>query len=144
MTKAADTLGNEGLMFKGTRAFSSFSVDDIKKAKKFYSETLGLDVNEIPEGIELHLAGGGIPVFVYPSTDYHAPEHTVLNFLVDDIDEAVHLLGMRGVKMEHYDLPDMKTDAKGIVRNEGGGMGPKAIAWFKDPADHILAVIQEK
>ena len=144
MTKAMDTLGNEGLMFKGTRAFSSFSVDDIKAAKKFYSETLGLDVNEIPEGIELHLAGGGIPVFVYPSTDYHAPEHTVLNFLVDDIDEAVDQLGMRGVKMEHYDLPDMKTDAKGILRNDSGGMGPKAIAWFKDPAHHILAVIQEE
>ena len=38
----------------------------------------------------------------------------------------------------------MKTDAKGILRNESGGMGPKAIAWFKDPAGHILSVLQEK
>ena len=50
MDKAMDTLGNKGLMFKGTKAFSSFSVDDLKKAKTFYSETLGLDVNETPEG----------------------------------------------------------------------------------------------
>src|SRR6185295_7479157 len=140
MTKAMDILGNEGLMFKGTRAFSSFSVDDLKKAKAFYAGTLGIDVNEIPEGLELHLAGGGIPVFIYHSTDYHAPEHTVLNFLVDNVDEAVAQLGRRGVHMEHYDLPDIKTDAKGIMRNENGGMGPKAIAWFKDPSDHILAV----
>ena len=144
MTKAMETLGNEGLMFKGTKAFSSFSVDDMKKAKAFYAETLGLDVNEVPEGLELHLAGGGVPVFIYHSTDYHAPEHTVLNFMVDDVDEAVDKLGMRGVRMEHYDLPEMKTDAKGILRNGGGGIGPKAIAWFKDPAGHILSVLQEK
>lgn len=144
MSKAMDTLGNEGLMFKGTKAFSSFSVDDLKKAKAFYAETLGLDVNEVPEGLELHLAGGGVPVFIYHSTDYHAPEHTVLNFIVDDVDEAVEKLEQRGVRMEHYDMRDIKTDAKGIMRNDNGGMGPKAIAWFKDPADHILAVLQEE
>lgn len=144
MTKAMESLGNEGMMFKGTKAFSSFSVDDIKGAKVFYAETLGLDVNEVPEGLELHLAGGGVPVFIYHSTDYHAPEHTVLNFIVDDIDDTVEKLGMRGVRMEHYDLPDIKTDAKGILRNANGGMGPKAIAWFKDPAGHILSVLQEK
>ena len=131
-------------MFKNTKAFSSFPVDDVEKAKKFYSEVLGLDVKETPEGLELHLAGGGIPVFIYPSGDYHAPEHTVLNFLVDDIDKAVDELVSRGIYMEHYDLPDMKTDRKGIMRNVSGAMGPKAIAWFKDPADHILSVIQEK
>jgi predicted enzyme related to lactoylglutathione lyase len=144
MTKAMESLGNEGMMFKGTKAFSSFSVDDIKGAKVFYAETLGLDVNEVPEGLELHLAGGGVPVFIYQSTDYHAPEHTVLNFIVDDIDDTVEKLGMRGVRMEHYDLPDIKTGAKGILRNANGGMGPKAIAWFKDPAGHILSVLQEK
>ena len=144
MDKKMETLGNEGLMFKGTKAFSSFSVNDLKKAKAFYAGTLGLDLNEVPEGLELHLAGGGVPVFIYHSTDYHAPEHTVLNFIVDDVDEAVEKLEQRGVRMEHYDLPDMKTDAKGIMRNDNGGMGPKAIAWFKDPADHILAVLQEK
>jgi catechol 2,3-dioxygenase-like lactoylglutathione lyase family enzyme len=144
MTKEMETLGNEGMMFKGTKAFSSFSVDDMKKAKAFYSETLGLDVNETPEGLELHLAGGGVPVFIYHSTDYHAPEHTVLNFMVDDIDEAVDNLARRGVRMEHYDTPDIKTDAKGIMRNDNGDMGPKAIAWFKDPAGHILSVLQEK
>lgn len=131
-------------MFKNTKAFSSFSVDDLKKAKWFYGETLGLKVKEVPEGLELHLAGGGIPVFIYPSSDYHAPEHTVLNFLVDDVDKAVDELGKRGVRMEQYDLPEMKTDVKGIVRNESGAMGPKAMAWFKDPSGHILSVMQEK
>ncbi|HEY7765884.1 MAG TPA: VOC family protein [Aestuariivirgaceae bacterium] len=127
-------------MFAHTPAFSSFSVDDMRKAKRFYGDTLGLEVKEIDEGLELHLAGGA-NVFIYLSDDYHAPEHTILNFIVDDIEQAVSELGNRGVRMEHYDLPDIKTDAKGIFRGE---MGPKAIAWFKDPADHILSVMQEK
>ncbi len=131
-------------MFKNTKAFSSFSVGDLKKAKDFYAGTLGLTVKETPEGLELHLAGGGVPVFIYPSDDYHAPEHTVLNFIVEDIDKAVDGLGKLGVRMEQYDLPGMKTDAGGIFRTKAGEMGPKAIAWFKDPADHILSVMQEK
>ena len=126
-------------MFANTPAFTSFSVDDLDKAKRFYGETLGLKVKETPEGLELHLKGAG-HVFIYPSGDYHAPEHTVLNFIVDDIDKTIDELEKRGVRMEHYDLPGIKTDARGIFR---GDMGPKPITWFKDPAGHILSVLQQ-
>jgi catechol 2,3-dioxygenase-like lactoylglutathione lyase family enzyme len=126
-------------MFKDTKAFSSFSVPDLAAAKQFYGETLGLDVVETPEGLELRIAGS-TPVFIYPSDSYTAPKHTVLNFPVDDIDAAVDELSRRGVTMEQYDLPEIKTDEKGIVRN--GEMGPTAIAWFKDPADHVLSVLE--
>ena len=127
-------------MFRDAKAFSSFSTDDIQKAKEFYGETLGLEVVETPEGLELHIAGG-TPVFVYPSQSYTPPTHTVLNFPVDDIDAAVDELTARGVQMEQYDMPDIKTDEKGIFRGDGDS-GPRAIAWFKDPADHVLSVIQ--
>ena len=125
-------------MFRETRAFSSFSVDDLEKAKQFYGETLGLDVVETPEGLELHIAGS-TPVFVYPSSSYTAPKHTVLNFPVEDIEAAVAELAERGVRTEQYDLPDLKTDERGIFRGE---FGPRAIAWFKDPAGHVLSVLQ--
>ncbi len=131
------------MLFKNSKAFSSFSVDDLDKAKTFYGETLGLKVKETPEGLELHLAGGMMPVFIYPSDDYHAPEHTVLNFIVDNIDPAVEDLKKRGIAMEHYDQPGIKTDAKGIMRTKIGDPGPKAIAWFKDPAGHILSVLEQ-
>lgn len=127
-------------LFRNTKAFSSFSTDDLDAARKFYGDTLGLEVKQRPEGLELHLAGG-TRVFIYPSSDYTAPEHTVLNFPVDDIEQAIALLGKKGVRMEQYDWPEIKTDSKGIFRGE---MGPKAIAWFKDPAGHILSVLQEK
>ncbi len=127
-------------MFKDTEAFSSFSVDDVQKAKEFYGRTLELDVEETPEGLVLHIAGG-TEIFIYPSENYTAPKHTVLNFPVADIEEAVDELAKRGVRMEQYDMPDLKTDAKGIYR---GDVGPRAIAWFKDPADHVLSVLQER
>ena len=127
-------------MFKDTKAFSSFSVPDIGAAKQFYGETLGLEVVENQEGLELRLAGS-TSVFVYPSDTYTAPKHTVLNFPVDDIEEAVDELNRRGVTMEQYDLPEIKTDEKGIFKGDGE-MGPRAIAWFKDPADHVLSVLE--
>jgi catechol 2,3-dioxygenase-like lactoylglutathione lyase family enzyme len=125
-------------MFKDTKAFSSFSTDDLEAAKRFYGETLGLDVVEAPEGLELHIAGS-TPVFVYPSTSYTAPKHTVLNFPVDDIEAAVDELAARGVTMEQYDMGEITTDERGIFR---GDEGPRAIAWFKDPAGHVLSVLQ--
>lgn len=131
------------MQFKECKAFYSFSVDNIEKAKKFYGETLGLKVKQTAEGLELHLKGSEMPVFIYPSDDYHAPEHTVLNFIVEDLDRAVDDLVKRGIQIEHYDLPAIKTDAKGIMRTTAGEMGPKAIAWFKDPAGHILSVLSQ-
>jgi catechol 2,3-dioxygenase-like lactoylglutathione lyase family enzyme len=124
-------------MFKDAKAFSSFSVNDLQKAKDFYGQTLGLKVSESPEGLELSLEGGH-RVFLYPKPNHTAASFTVLNFLVNDIDEAVAELTALGIRLEHYDLPDLKTDEKGIMR----GPGPK-IAWFKDPAGNILSVLQE-
>src|SRR5437868_6423629 len=118
-------------MLKTNRAFSSFSVDDMKKAKDFYGKTLGLKVEEVPEGLNLHTAGN-LPILIYQSNPktYKPPTHTILNFLVKDIDDAVAELEKRGVHMEQYDMPMIKTDKKGIARTPAGQPGPKAIAWF--------------
>lgn len=119
--------------------FSSFSTDDIAKAKQFYSE-LGINVAERPEGLEL--LGG--QVFIYPKPDHSPATFTVLNFKVEDIDATVDDIVAKGVVMEHYDTDMLKTDEKGVCRNDGAHPGPKAIAWFKDPAGNILALIQER
>lgn len=122
-------------MFKEADTFCSFSVDDLKKAKDFYGGTLGLDVSETKEGLELSLDGNS--VFIYPKPNHTPASFTVLNFSVEDIEEAVAELDRLGLPREHYDLPDLKTDNQGIMR----GPGPK-IAWFKDPAGNILSVIE--
>src|SRR5687767_1602227 len=128
-------------MFKDTRAFSSFSVNDIQKAKEFYSRTLGMDVSEEEEGLALKIAGGGT-VFMYPKQNHQPATFTVLNFPVDNIEEAVDKLAGLGVRFESYE-GEMKTDAKGIFRGASRGEGPN-IAWFKDPAGNILSVLEDK
>jgi catechol 2,3-dioxygenase-like lactoylglutathione lyase family enzyme len=126
-------------MFKAKAAFSGFSVDDLAKAKTFYSETLGLQVDPDGVGVRLHLPGGGT-VFAYPKGDHQPATFTILNFVVDDIDAAVDELTGRGVQFEQYDNGPT-TDKKGILRGRAQNRGPD-IAWFKDPAGNFLSVIQ--
>jgi len=125
-------------MFKDAKAFSSFAVNDLQKAKEFYGQTMGLEISESAEGLKLNLAGGQT-VFLYPKPNHTPASFTVLNFAVKDIEAAVDELRTLGVRLEKYDQPDLKTDAKGIMR----GPGPQ-IAWFKDPAGNILSVLQER
>jgi predicted enzyme related to lactoylglutathione lyase len=125
-------------MFKEAKSFCSFSVNDLQRAKEFYGQTLGLDISESPEGLELHT--GDNTVFIYPKPNHTPASFTVLNFAIDDIDEAVDELTALGVSLEHYNLPDIKTDERGIAR---GPHGP-IIAWFKDPAGNILSVLEER
>jgi catechol 2,3-dioxygenase-like lactoylglutathione lyase family enzyme len=122
-------------MFENTKAFSGFSVDDVSKAKEFYGETLGLRVSEEYGMLTLHIAGER-DILVYPKPDHTPASYTILNFPVDDIDEAVDELAERGVRFERYD--DSAQDEKGIYH--GGG---PLIAWFKDPAGNVLSVIQQ-
>ena len=120
-------------MLKDNMAFSTFSADDIPRAKQFYGETLGLNVEDQMDGLAVHLAGGG-EVFIYPKDDHAPATFTVLNFAVDDIDNAVDKLASAGVRFERYE--EMEQDEKGINRGEG-----PEIAWFKDPAGNILSVL---
>ena len=125
-------------MFKDTKAFSTFSVDDLQRAKDFYGGTLGLDISETAEGLALNLAGGA-KVFIYPKPNHAPASFTVLNFPVDDIEQAVNQLGNLGVSFERYEGA-IQTDEKGIHRGEEG----PTIAWFKDPAGNILSVLEDK
>jgi catechol 2,3-dioxygenase-like lactoylglutathione lyase family enzyme len=122
-------------MFKDTKAFSTFSVDDVPRAKQFYGETLGLNVSDEMGGLGLHLGGGG-EVFVYPKDDHTPAAFTILNFPVENVDQAVDELTEAGVRFEQYE-GELQTDEKGIHRGEG-----PTIAWFKDPAGNILSVLE--
>lgn len=120
-------------------SFTSFSIDDMDAAKKFYSSILGLEVTEQEGmGISITLPGGGT-AFAYPKKDHEPATFTVLNFGVEDIDQAVDALAALGVQFEQYD-GDIKTDEKGISRSDSPDTGPD-IAWFKDPSGNILSVV---
>lgn len=126
-------------MLTTSRAFSGFSVDDMKKAVEFYQETLGLNAEKTPMGLHLTFPGGG-QVFVYQKDDHQAATYTVLNFPVEDIDAAVKELKDKGVKFIKY---EGMTDESDIARGIKMKMGPD-IAWFKDPAGNFLAVLHNE
>jgi catechol 2,3-dioxygenase-like lactoylglutathione lyase family enzyme len=126
-------------MFRDVKAFSGFSVSDIEQARAFYGETLGLDLSEEGVGLAIHLAGGG-NVFIYPKPDHTPATFTILNFPVDDIEDAVDKLAQAGVQFEHYE--GMEMDDRGIFWGASRGQGPN-IAWFRDPAGNILSVIEQ-
>lgn len=135
---ASKTSRKQTELFREAKAFSSFSVKDIKQAKQFYGETLGLNVSDTtPEG-GLEINTGGASVFLYPKPNHTPASFTVLNFHVDDIEAAVEEIKALGIQLEQYDMPDLKTDKDGIFRGEG-----PQIAWFKDPSGNILSVLEE-
>ena len=122
-------------MVDDSKAFSSYSIDDLAAAKDFYAGTLGLDASEQPEGLGLNLATGA-SVFLYPKDNHEPATFTVLNFPVDDLAAAIDELTAKGVTMERYEGFDQ--DERGIA---SGPDGPH-IAWFKDPAGNVLSVMQ--
>ena len=132
-------------MLRDATAFSSFTVDDVPRAKEFYGTTLGLEVTDaalgvegadVPAGLDIHL-GAGTRVGIYPKPDHQPATFTVLSFPVDDVDKAVDRLVEAGVTMQRYD--GFGQDDRGVAR---GDVGP-AIAWFTDPAGNVLAVLEQ-
>lgn len=123
-------------MLQYTKAITSFSVDDVPAAERFYGETLGLEVSGESGVLFLHLAGGN-DTLIYPKPDHIPASYTILNFLVEDVEEAVDELAASGVRLLRFD--EFGADDKGIVR------GPdRDIAWFSDPAGNIHSVVETK
>jgi catechol 2,3-dioxygenase-like lactoylglutathione lyase family enzyme len=124
-------------MFRDSKAFSGFAVQDLDAARAFYGQTLGLEVQDQPMGIlELRLATGA-SVMVYPKPDHTPATYTILNFPVPDVEAAVDRLVAAGVRMERYE--GFEQDARGIARDPGG----PSIAWFTDPSGNVLSVLDE-
>jgi predicted enzyme related to lactoylglutathione lyase len=121
-------------MFAATKAFSSFAVDNIDEAKKFYSETLGLTASEERGPLMLHIASDQ-DILIYPKSHHTPATFTILNFLVHDIDQAVDELIARGVQIQVHE--GFETDDRGIHHADG-----HSIAWFTDPAGNGLSVVQ--
>jgi predicted enzyme related to lactoylglutathione lyase len=128
-------------MLRDSRAFSSFSVDDLEAARDFYGGALGLDVvvDDRMGLLSVALPGGGAAI-IYPKEDHSPATFTVLNFTVDDVGAAADRLAAAGAQLQRY--PQFgEPDAKGVYRGAPEGMPD--IAWFTDPAGNILSVVSE-
>ncbi|HEU4449299.1 MAG TPA: VOC family protein [Gaiellaceae bacterium] len=113
-------------------------VSDVEAAIRFYGETLGLELQErrddLPENREAEFRAGGGTLLVYESVGAGKSRHTVAGFRVADLDAVVARLRERGVELEDYDLPQMKTEG-GIAT-----LGDVRAAWCRDPDGNLLAI----
>jgi catechol 2,3-dioxygenase-like lactoylglutathione lyase family enzyme len=122
-------------MFESSKAFSGFAVDDLERARAFYGDTLGLEV-DLADGVLTMRLAGGRDTIVYEKPDFVPATYTILNFPVDDVETAVDELASRGVELQRYE--GFGQDEKGISRQPEG----PPIAWFTDPAGNILSVLE--
>jgi len=120
-------------------AFSGYSATDIDACKEFYGAILGLTLDDNMGGIGFTVHGQ--QVFIYPKEDHQPATFTVLNLVVPEISVAVDELVAHGIVFERYDNLPGDQDERGVMRGKAAGMGPD-IAWFKDPAGNILALIE--
>ncbi len=127
-------------MLTALGAYSSYSVNDLHQAKEFYVDTLGLALTDESMGLQLELPGGG-ELFLYEKTDHVPAIFTVLNFVVENIDETIDHLVTHGITFERYDTLPAEQDEKGVLRGKEALQGPD-IAWFEDPFGNIISVIE--
>ena len=117
---------------------------DLDRARRFYSEKLGLDPSEErPGGLRYRCRSGAFSIF--ESVGAPSGSHTQMAWEVDDLDATVAELRSRGLVFQEYDLPDLTTIG-GIATVAGnypssGGIGERA-AWFRDSEGNLLAIGQ--
>jgi predicted enzyme related to lactoylglutathione lyase len=126
-------------MLKEARVAAILPAVDIKRAKRFYSEKLGLPTPDmpVPEDGAAFVSGDRTMLYLYERENGTKADHTVAGWLVEDVEKAVDELREKGVVFERYDMPGLKTDERGIA--ESGGAKS---AWFKDTEGNILAITE--
>jgi catechol 2,3-dioxygenase-like lactoylglutathione lyase family enzyme len=115
--------------------YTTLPVSDLERAKRFYSEKLGLTPErEVSAGV-FYLCGG-TRFFVFPSEGKPSGTHTQMDLRTADIEAAVAELKARGVVFEEYDMPGIKTV------NSVATFGNDKVAWFKDSQGNLLSIAQ--
>lgn len=120
-------------MLSSSEVYPTIPVTDLNKAREFYEDKLGLKLLKESEAGDMFQVGSGM-LFIYQRGPSKA-DHTLASFKVDDLEEEMGKLSQNGIKFEHYDLPNIKTDERGV--SEEGSM---KVAWFKDPDGNILGI----
>jgi catechol 2,3-dioxygenase-like lactoylglutathione lyase family enzyme len=130
-------------MLANSHIATRLPVRDLDRARRFYSEKLGLEpVEERPGGL-LYRCGACF-FGLFESSGAASGTHTQMGLEVADIEATVSVLRSRGVVFEEYDLPGLRT-VNGIATIDGNypskGVGERA-AWFKDSEGNLLGMGQ--
>jgi catechol 2,3-dioxygenase-like lactoylglutathione lyase family enzyme len=111
---------------------------DLTRTREFYHDKLGLEILVENEVLIEFKCGGGTKVVVTKSTTGTADSQTQIRWEVEDLRGELDELRSRGVSIEEYDLPGLKTE-NGIA-----DLGFAWIAWIIDPGKNVLAIAELK
>jgi catechol 2,3-dioxygenase-like lactoylglutathione lyase family enzyme len=124
-------------VLQGTQITCMLPVKDLERARRFYSEQLGLEaVGAKPDGKYVYRCGG-TELALFPKPGGTKAEHTAVSFQVKDIAAAIRALEANGVVFADYDLPGFKTVEHVCV------LGSEKAAWFQDPEGNILCLHED-
>ena len=123
-------------MVKILESYATLPAQDLKRARQFYEQKLGLTPDQVGPDGGVYYKTGSTGFLVFPSTGKPSGDHTQLALDVEDVIATVSELKKSGVKFEDYDFPGLKTE-DGIA-DMGGGKG----AWFKDSEGNLLAMLE--
>lgn len=119
-------------------AWAVLPAENIDRARKFYHEVLGFEIDDYPDMQQFTIkAGEGSRILVYERARTTA-QHTAVSFMVDSLDRTMEDLTARGVTFEDYDQPGLKT-VGGVARMPEG-----SAAWFTDPEGNIVNITELK
>lgn len=122
-------------MLRDTDATATLAVEDLRSAAKFYEETLGLSRAASEDDEAVVFESGDTRINVYRSSFAGTNKATALTWTVDNVENVVRTLQARGVRFEHYDLPETRREGDVHIS------GDIKVAWFKDPDGNILSVV---
>ena len=121
-------------MLGDTDAVAMLAVKDLGAAARFYEGTLGLSRAGAEDHEAIMFESGDTAINVYRSSFAGTNKATALTWTVDDVEDVVRRLKAKGVKFEHYDLPDTRREGDVHIS------GDMRVAWFKDPDGNILSI----
>jgi predicted enzyme related to lactoylglutathione lyase len=123
-------------MLQKSPMYAYIPATDIKRARRFYEATLGLEATAEYAGGVIYQFGQGTACFLYPTPNAGTSKASQAFWQVDDVEREVAELKSRGVVFEEYDIPGVK------MHNSIATGGGAKTAWFKDSEGNILAVSQ--
>ena len=125
-------------MLSNSKVEANIPASDLKRARDFYADKLGLTPSqEFGEEALAYRTAGGTVFNVYRTEFAGQAGHTIAQWHVDDIESEVHDLKAKGVAFEVYDMPGVEWDGE-IASIEGMGRA----AWFKDSEGNIMCIDQ--
>jgi catechol 2,3-dioxygenase-like lactoylglutathione lyase family enzyme len=124
-------------MLADHRMHTTLPTTDLERARRFWRDTLGFKLAfEVEGGAIMFEAAGGTRFVTFLTSVETRGGHTQCGFEVEDIASVVADLKGKGVVLEEYDYPTLKTTG-GIAETAAGHS-----AWFKDPDGNLVGLVQ--